>query len=127
MTVNPYVTVLKGELASYAGDHYPDVVCADGKKRRLEEIAKTCRSVAALESARVKREAEGARQAQLRAERQATAARAREVASMRAWQMAPLRCRDGTLSPSCVCGQGSKRGCCSHHGGVAGCSAPYPR
>lgn len=34
---------------------------------------------------------------------------------------APLLCRDGTLSPTCVCG-GSKRGCCSHHGGVAGCS-----
>jgi hypothetical protein len=29
-------------------------------------------------------------------------------------------CRDGTPSPSCVCG-GPKRGCCSHHGGVAGC------
>lgn len=38
--------------------------------------------------------------------------------------MAPLRCRDGTLSPSCICG-GSRRGCCSHHGGVAGCSADY--
>lgn len=31
-----------------------------------------------------------------------------------------LLCRDGTTSPSCVCG-GPKRGCCSHHGGVAGC------
>lgn len=29
-------------------------------------------------------------------------------------------CNDGSLSPSCVCG-GSLRGCCSHHGGVAGC------
>lgn len=43
--------------------------------------------------------------------------------SRRAWASAPLRCRDGTLSPSCVCGQSSRRGCCSHHGGVAGCSA----
>ncbi|MCC7542329.1 MAG: hypothetical protein IT379_39290 [Deltaproteobacteria bacterium] len=34
---------------------------------------------------------------------------------------APLLCRDGTYSPSCTCG-GSRRGCCSHHGGVAGCS-----
>lgn len=39
----------------------------------------------------------------------------------RAWATAPLLCRDGTLSPSCICG-GSHRGCCSHHGGVAGCS-----
>ncbi|MCB9603697.1 MAG: hypothetical protein H6722_09220 [Sandaracinus sp.] len=29
-------------------------------------------------------------------------------------------CRDGTSSPTCRCG-GSLRGCCSHHGGVAGC------
>lgn len=29
-------------------------------------------------------------------------------------------CRDGTASPTCVCG-GPKRGCCSRHGGVAGC------
>jgi hypothetical protein len=29
-------------------------------------------------------------------------------------------CRDGSTSPSCVCGQ-KKNGCCSHHGGVAGC------
>lgn len=31
-----------------------------------------------------------------------------------------LRCGDGSLSPSCMCG-GSHRGCCSRHGGVAGC------
>ncbi len=31
-----------------------------------------------------------------------------------------LLCCDGTLSPSCTCG-GSRRGCCSHHGGVCGC------
>lgn len=38
------------------------------------------------------------------------------------WATAPLLCRDGSLSPTCVCGQSSRRGCCSHHGGVAGCS-----
>lgn len=31
-----------------------------------------------------------------------------------------LLCNDGTVSPSCTCG-GSHRGCCSWHGGVAGC------
>jgi hypothetical protein len=31
-----------------------------------------------------------------------------------------VRCCDGTLSPSCMCGA-SLRGCCSHHGGVCGC------
>lgn len=35
---------------------------------------------------------------------------------------APLRCCDGTNSPSCTCGN-PRRGCCSHHGGVCGCSA----
>lgn len=31
-----------------------------------------------------------------------------------------LRCCDGTSSPTCLCGR-SRRGCCSHHGGVCGC------
>lgn len=31
-----------------------------------------------------------------------------------------LVCNDGTLSPTCTCA-GSHRGCCSWHGGVAGC------
>jgi len=32
-----------------------------------------------------------------------------------------LMCNDGTESPTCSCG-GSRRGCCSHHGGVNGCA-----
>jgi hypothetical protein len=32
-----------------------------------------------------------------------------------------LLCRDGTTSPTCMCSNGSHRGCCSHHGGIAGC------
>lgn len=35
-----------------------------------------------------------------------------------------LLCRDGQMSPTCRC-HGSHRGCCSHHGGVAGCD-PLP-
>lgn len=35
-----------------------------------------------------------------------------------------LLCVDQTFSPTCTC-RGSHQGCCSHHGGVAGC-APYP-
>jgi hypothetical protein len=31
-----------------------------------------------------------------------------------------LLCNDGTLSPTCTCG-GPHRGCCSWHGGIAGC------
>lgn len=54
-------------------------------------------------------------------QREREQAEARESRRMRSRLMAPLRCRDGSLSPSCICG-GSRRGCCSHHGGVAGCS-----
>lgn len=34
-----------------------------------------------------------------------------------------LFCRDGSTSPTCTCA-GSHRGCCSWHGGVAGCEPP---
>jgi hypothetical protein len=34
---------------------------------------------------------------------------------------APLKCCDGSLSPTCTCGSPG-RGCCSRHGGVCGCS-----
>lgn len=42
------------------------------------------------------------------------------------WERTHLRCRDGTRSPSCVCGRGSWQGCCSHHGGVVGCPRELP-
>lgn len=55
------------------------------------------------------------------AERRETAIReAQERREARAYS--PLLCNDGTESPSCTCG-GRRQGCCSHHGGVAGCSA----
>lgn len=65
------------------------------------------------------------RQRLLEIRRQEREERARE-ARRRAWAYKPLLCNDGTFSPSCVCGQSSRRGCCSWHGGVDGCSAPYP-
>lgn len=46
-------------------------------------------------------------------------------AALKDWAKAPLLCNDGAPSPSCKCG-GSHQGCCSHHGGVAGCSRDYP-
>ena len=57
--------------------------------------------------------------------RDAARAASRQRAAQLRWQRSSLRCVDGTLSPSCVCG-GPRRGCCSHHGGVAGCSRAYP-
>ena len=44
---------------------------------------------------------------------------------VQSWNYTRLQCNDGTRSPSCVCG-GETRGCCSHHGGVAGCPKAYP-
>jgi hypothetical protein len=75
-----------------------------------EVIEKTCLSITAEEARRVRREVEAVKLAERRKETEA-----------QAWASAPLLCGDGTLSPSCVCG-GSRRGCCSRHGGVAGCS-----
>ncbi len=44
---------------------------------------------------------------------------------VRSWEYTSLLCNDGTRSPSCVCGGGT-RGCCSHHGGINGCPRDYP-
>jgi hypothetical protein len=85
-----------------------------------------------LEAARKRDEQAAARQAELDKKR-AEAAESRRIAAEkrehrrqeaaeRRRDYAPLLCGDGSLSPSCTCG-GSHRGCCSWHGGVAGCSA----
>lgn len=44
---------------------------------------------------------------------------------VRRWDYTSLLCEDGRRSPSCTCG-GSYQGCCSYHGGVAGCPRDYP-
>ncbi len=72
-------------------------------------------------------EARQRRDEQLAVEKQqAVERRERRVREAReggdAWGDSPLLCNDGTNSPTCTCG-GPRRGCCSHHGGVAGCSA----
>lgn len=56
----------------------------------------------------------------LRRRREAEEQRAEEALNRR-----HILCRDGTRSPTCTCGRTSFRGCCSHHGGVAGgCADP---
>jgi hypothetical protein len=82
--------------------------CDDLRQQRLREV-KRQREAEAREDERAQRRAEAARRA----------------AQMR-WAHAPLLCNDGTRSPSCLCGASSHRGCCSWHGGVAGCSVDYP-
>lgn len=60
-----------------------------------------------------------AEEASAKAGREQAARDAAEEARERATR---VRCQDGTYSPSCRCGGGGGlRGCCSWHGGVAGC------
>lgn len=88
--------------------------------KRLEDLHR----IAAADDARQKQaQAEKERRAR---EREARAAAAKAAAlerqeRARSRASAPLQCCDGSLSPSCICA-GSHRGCCSHHGGVCGCS-----
>lgn len=94
--------------------------------RLLSERDRMEREIAREAEARVRAErlAAAREQARQKAERIAMEKqRRREEARRRSWAMAPLLCRDGSLSPTCLCGRGSYSGCCSHHGGVAGCSA----
>lgn len=84
-------------------------------------IERVCKALAAEQQRQIRLAEQAGRVERLRADRAARAAELRQGAVSRARDIAPLLCRDGTLSPSCVCG-GSRRGCCSHHGGVAGCS-----
>lgn len=87
---------------------------------RLRELQR----VAAADDARQKQiQAEEERRAREREARQAAlkAAELERQERARSRGSASLQCCDGTLSPSCTC-SGSHRGCCSHHGGVCGCS-----
>lgn len=102
-------------------------VFATQVEARQQELARLAEADA-VEEQRALVAAERERQQQARAaerERQQqrrAGERHRRAASEAPTDQAPrgLRCRDGTLSPSCSCG-GPHRGCCSWHGGVAGC------
>lgn len=82
-----------------------------------------------LEQARKTREAQEAAEEHRRAAREADVAAqeaaeerrraAREAAASVQGSRGVLYCRDGSIS-GCSC-TGPRRGCCSHHGGVAGC------
>jgi hypothetical protein len=81
-----------------------------GKLERDRQTAATRLAIEERQAARaeeLKRQQEEARQ-------QLAIAAAREANRS-------VRCCDGTLSPSCLCSRPSKRGCCSHHGGICGC------
>lgn len=105
------------------------VIARDGKVLKAQ-AARAARIAAKAQARADRRAARGqaradrrAAKAQARADRLAARKRAREdrARRRRARQDAALMCRDGSLSPTCTCG-GRRRGCCSHHGGVRGCS-----
>jgi hypothetical protein len=124
-TARRYAEVAGGLAAPHDGASLP----VEATNISAAAVASECERLGALlreEQARqvARREAEERRAALAAEEARQRQARRREAAE-RAWSSARLLCRDGSLSPSCTCA-GSRRGCCSHHGGVAGCSAAEP-
>lgn len=96
-------------------------VCSFGVNRvmnfELRDLAQQCVEACQVEAAQLVQE----REAKAEEERRQEEERRREIeraVSTGAGQS--VRCCDGTISPSCVCG-GPRRGCCSHHGGICGC------
>lgn len=96
-----------------------------------ETVDQQCERLAEQQRQEIDRAQRRAEQERARQEREAELTQKRKeqayLSAVWAWQRAPLLCRDGTMSPSCVCGQGSRRGCCSHHRGVSGCSQRHPQ
>ncbi|WP_437960314.1 hypothetical protein WME76_12180 [Sorangium sp. So ce119] len=76
---------------------------------------------AGLEQIRQRREDEERRRQELREAAEERLQQMREAAEERRQASLRVQCCDGTLSPSCLCGRSSYRGCCSRHGGVCGC------
>ena len=110
--ITPYVRGL-ASLPSTPGD--PSLT--------KEEVEERCEALREQHLKDIERQREAEAREAERASKRAESAR---KAAMKRWAYAPLLCNDGTRSPSCICGSSSHRGCCSWHGGVAGCSAPYP-
>jgi len=88
-----------------------------------EEVEAKCEGLRDQRLRQIERQREAEAREAERARRREEAA---QKAAYRRWAYSPLRCNDGTRSPSCICGQSSRRGCCSWHGGVDGCSVEYP-
>lgn len=88
---------------------------------KLNEVLKlqadTSRAVSRQQE--VERRKQAAIDARERARAEAEARREAAQERQREWWSSPLRCCDGSRSPTCTKG-GSHRGCCSHHGGVCG-------
>lgn len=90
-------------------------------------LSKAKSSLAAAEKTVQRQKERAAREAERRRKVEEARKRRQEAiekaqAKARARASAPLLCCDGSYSPSCTCGR-RRRGCCSHHGGVCGCSA----
>lgn len=95
-----------------------EAVGTPGGKPTVAEVDTACGKVVADRKVEQERAVAAAEKAKAAAAARATR---RVEAEARSWSSGRLRCADGTLSPTCTCG-GSHRGCCSHHGGVAGCN-----
>ncbi len=88
----------------------------------LEQVVRLRPDVdAGVEQTRRRREEEERRRQELKAAAEERLQLMKEAAEERRQASLRVQCCDGTLSPSCLCGRPSYRGCCSHHGGVCGC------
>ena len=96
---------------------------SEGVVLEKSEVEGICESIREQRLRQIERQREAEAREAERARKRAEAA---QKAAWRRWAYAPLLCNDGTRSPSCICGSSSHRGCCSWHGGVAGCSVDYP-
>jgi hypothetical protein len=76
--------------------------------------------LAQLKKAREERERQLAVAEEAKRKREEALQNARLAAEAAQERSRRVKCCDGTISPSCLCNR-SKRGCCSHHGGVCGC------
>ena len=118
-------------LIEFAGERKQDAARAYRKRsyeiahRRYEQCVQVATTALELDAIDSSREAEklidhcGTRSSRSSEKHTAQVERDRRY---REWARAPLRCWDGSNSPECRCGDSSYQGCCSWHGGVAGCS-----
>ena len=104
-----------------------DAVQIEALQAALEKneaiVAKLDAAEARKRAAEAKRQASAEERAQRAEARRVLAAERAEQRREASRDSSMLLCNDGTLSPTCTCGRSSYRGCCSHHGGVDGCSA----
>lgn len=111
----PCDVLLNELLEAAASEEEREALMASSEAAKIEEAQaaqEVAQEAAKQEAAAAKREA---------AARQQRSSQPASTSGSHSSSSGALRCCDGSISPSCTCA-GSRRGCCSHHGGVCGCT-----